>query len=407
MNFINLICNKCECKDKDIFTNIYNKESKSSLINQKIEMQKEEIISNDSTNNLEIIEYPYPVNLREDYISKLACNNYKRSLDNNYFIYEENKIQKIEEEKEKINNYNSIFNSNKNSLNNSSLIMNNEDSLVQNKALLSRYYANCQNLKNQNIRKQIVSMKNINPENKNFSFKNKNKGYKQPLKIETYEKNKFFALLSNENNKSNKQIKSNEKISKKKDIFRSNNNKDFDIKKFKTNYKFNKKNENSKSDKNMLLMRQKQNDKDKNLYNSKLSTYNAVNNKSKKSISKNSRTPINKSAKTSTDKNSGVKKDIFKKYNNSNNVAKKYINCPKLQLSNSSSFNDNSYIMLNKNYFLSYRNTTTDNIENKKNHLDFSYLWLNNKGFQSLSRSYINPFDKGKKKHSRNIKKNI
>ena len=406
MNFINLICNKCECKDKDIFTNIYNKESKSSLINQKIEMQKDEIISNDSTNNLEIIEYPYPVNLREDYISKLGYNNSKRSLDNNYFIYEENKIQKIEEEKEKINNYNSIFNSNKNSLNNSSLIMNNEDSLVQNKALLSRYYANCQNLKNQSIRNQIVSMKNNNQENKNFPFKYKNKDYKLPLKIETCGKDDFIALLSNKNNKSNKQIINTEKISKQKDIFGQNKNKDFDIKKLKTNYTFHKKNENSKSDKNMVIMHQKQNYKHKNLYNSKLSTYTTVNNNDKKSISKNSKTPINKSTKASTDKSGDIKKDIFKKYNNSNKFGKKYINHPKIQLSNSSSFNDNSYIMLNKNYFLSYRNTATDYIENKKKHLDFSYLWLNNKGFQSSSRSYMNPFDKGKKKYSRNIKYN-
>ena len=100
--------------------------------------------------------------------------------------------------------------------------MNNEDSLVQNKALLSRYYANCQNLKNQSIRNQIVSMKNNNQENKNFPFKYKNKDYKLPLKIETCGKDDFIALLSNKNNKSNKQIINTEKISKQKDIFGQN-----------------------------------------------------------------------------------------------------------------------------------------------------------------------------------------
>ncbi len=399
MNFINLICNKCECKEKDIIFGMNNKESKNSLINQKIKLPKDEVISNDSTNNLEIIDYPYSFNSKEENLSKLSSNNIIPSPDNHYFIYENSKIQKIPEEK--LNNLNSIFNnSNKNSLTSTSLIINNEDSLKQNKALLSNYYANCQKIKKQNIQKKTNPLKNNKQEKKsNLSFKNKKNGSKITLKIETYKQDDIYALLSKINSKSNEQIINNKKKSKKKEFFRPNTNENYIMKKCKTNYKMNITNRLSKSNKNIFLMNEKNNNKEKNLSNKNFIAYKAYNRNYKKN---NYETPINRSIKEIMEKTG--KLTNYKNFSSSNKTGNKYKNNLKKKLNNSISSND--YILLSKRKFRGYRNTATSNVENQKSHLNFSKLRLNNKGIQSLSNSYINPFDKVKIIKKRNSCKN-
>ena len=82
------------------------------------------------------------------------------------------------------------------------------------------------------------------------------------------------------------------------------------------------------------------------------------------------------------------------KYKNKslNKIGKKYSFFPKMKLSNSSNKIKDS--LINKMYANDYRNTTTNNIENRRNNMDFSYLWLSNRDTTYLSKSYLNPFDK-------------
>ena len=60
MNILFSACNGCDNTiEKESFFHFNKKESRISLISNKYEKPKEEIISNGSTNNnLEIIEYP-------------------------------------------------------------------------------------------------------------------------------------------------------------------------------------------------------------------------------------------------------------------------------------------------------------------------------------------------------------
>lgn len=399
MNFLNLICNKCDnCNERDIYLNMNKKDSKNSLINKNIDLPKDEIISNDSTNNnLEIIDYPYSINIREEYISKFAAKKKLNPSKNNHFIGDNNKVKKIPEEK--INNFNTIFNnSQKNSITSSSLIMNNDDSFIQNKALLSNYYSNCQKLKNKNMKKNNIPVKkNKNPKN-NISFRHGKNGYKTGLKVEMCKPDDIDPLLSKKKIKSSSQIIKSKKKTKDNKINILDD--DYEMKKCNTDFIIIKNNVIDNNKKNINLKNKKNNMKEKNLKNKKCITYRVYNNND---INHDSKTPINKLMRKGKDINN-IKKSFYRKNKSLNKVGKKYAFMPKNKLSNSSSSNYTYSFLLSSKNVLNNRTTTLNNCEIKRNYLNFSHLWLNNKDIRNLSKSYVNPFDKTENKKKRKIK---
>ena len=400
MNFINLICNKCDnCNEKDIYLNMNKKDSRNSLINQNINLPKDEIISNDSTNNnLEIIDYPYSINIKEDYISNYASKKKLHPSKNNHFIGDNNKVKKIPEEN--INNFNNIFNNlQKSSIASSSIIMNNDDSFIQNKALLSNYYSNCQKLKNKNIKKNNIPVKkNKNPKN-NISFRHRKNGYKEGLKVEMCKPDNIDPLLLK------KKIKSSSQIIKSKKKMKVNTinilDDDYEMKKCNTDFIILKNNVIDNNKKNVNLKNKKNNMKEKYLKNKTCITYRVYNNN--KDIKHNSKTPINKLMIKGKDINN-IKKNFYKKNKSLNKIEKKYAFMPKNKLNNSSSSNySNSFLLSSKN-IQNNRTTTKNNYKIKRNYLNFSHLWLNNKNIRNLSKSYVNPLDKTESKKKRKIK---
>ena len=455
MNLVYLVCNKCEgVSEKDVPINFNKKNSKNSIINQNIEIPKDELLSNDSTSNLEIIDYPYALNFSESY-SQLIGNdlNVKRPSNDFYLNHIQN-IQKLPGNKLESNNINSS--SIKNSLGESSIIVNNEDNIIQNKALLSNYYANYANIKKRNIIKKYVPKNNSNKirnEKKNckkliidvgkkytdntlkknnsstsqiFKLKNKikeikvirtdirkNKTIKKcntnfniqiPKKIKKIEINN--KMTETNNNNISKIILNNKSLILKKNNTGLNNkhlilnNKSFVLnnknnKNIKVNHKkliLNHKNGNLNNNNNNCI------DNEKDL-NKKITNYNEDNGQNKISQEKNS---VHKLKKIYKGANT-LKNNIYKN-KSSNKIGKKYSFFPKIKFSNSSyKINDS---LINKIYVNNYRNSTTNNIENKRNNFDFSYVWLSNRDTTYLSKSYTNPFDKivNKKYYKKNNK---
>ena len=125
MNILKLLCNKCQDNsEKDILLSINSKESRNSIRMKKTKNTHNEALSNNSTNNLEVIDYPYITNTK---------NNLSMITNKNIFLRLQ--LDKYNLDLEKINNKND------NSLNcksNSSIVMINEDSYRQNKALLEK-----------------------------------------------------------------------------------------------------------------------------------------------------------------------------------------------------------------------------------------------------------------------------
>lgn len=442
MNLVYLVCNTCEgVSEKDIPLNLKKKNSKNSIINQNIEIPKDEILSNDSTSNLEIIDYPYAINYSENYSSQFLVNdlNVKRPT-NDFYLNHIKNIQKLPNNKLESNNINSS--SIRNSLGESSLIVNNEDNIIQNKALLSNYYENYENLKKKNIIKKYI------PKNNNKKIKNdKNNCKKLIIKIDMGKKyintiltknyssiNQIFKLKKKDKEiktvrtdikkyKTIKKCKTNFKIDlpkKIQKIYQNNrnteihhnnkvilNNKSLILKNKNINNNNNNKilnnnnsfvinNKNIRINHKKLILNHKNNylnnnnnnciDKEKYL-NKKYISYCEDNNKNKKSQEK---APVNKLKKIYK----GANTLDHNKYKNksSNKIGKKYSLLPKMKFSNSSNKIKDS--LINKMYANNYRNTTTNNIENRRNNFDFSYLWLSNRDTTYLSKSYINPFDK-------------
>ena len=125
MNILKLLCNKCQDNiEKDILLSINSKESRNSIRMKKTKNTHNEALSNNSTNNLEVIDYPYITNTK---------NNLSMITNKNIFLRLQ--LDKYNLDLEKINNKND------NSLDcksNSSIVMINEDSYRQNKALLEK-----------------------------------------------------------------------------------------------------------------------------------------------------------------------------------------------------------------------------------------------------------------------------
>ena len=75
-----------------------------------------------------------------------------------------------------------------------------------------------------------------------------------------------------------------------------------------------------------------------------------------------------------------------------NKKEKKYSFLPKMKFS--SSTNKIKDPLINKIYVNNYRNISTNNIENRRNNMNFSYLWLTNRDTNYISKSYLNPLNK-------------
>ena len=103
---------------------------------------------------------------------------------------------------------------------------------------------------------------------------------------------------------------------------------------------------------------------------------------------------------------------IYTPINNSRNIPKNYIIKSKLQKKsiqgknmvmsnkqlykikkNNNSFRYNENILLHNNRSV-IRNLVSSFVENEQNNLDFSYLWINNRGSSNSAKTMLNPFEK-------------
>ena len=234
MNFQPFSCNKCNSSPKSSF--LFQKDNS---MNNKENNNKEDLLlpsddNNDTSDLLEIIDYPYSLNNNEDKTIEMDSNHkniFNRSKINSVFNNNINAPSFLLEEKN--NNNRNLFNNNfyNNSSNNSSGIINNEDSIIQNKMLLNNYYNN-ENNKNRNnnqVKKISNTLNSINLENKknhyNIGIKVEFPSYDNEITFSKVNKNVFQCRL-------NKTIFPNKKIRTKK----KNLNKDKAIKKNNTNF---------------------------------------------------------------------------------------------------------------------------------------------------------------------------
>ena len=371
-------CQKCEiCYDKDVLLNFNKKNSRSSLLNknEKVDISKDEIISIDSTNNLEIIDYPYHINFNANFSSQTNTDKYNIKVpQRNYCLNNMNQIEKIQNSQLDNNTING--NNINNSLNNSSLILNNGESFVQNKALLSNYYENYENFKNKKKKKMKIKIPH-----------KKSKVGKKAVNIfglkDSIQKNNSYVILTKKDIKSKSQIltikQNREKEMKTEGEYPK-------IKKSNTNFFTNI----SKKEKNIIVLNTESILQRINYRKNK--DYLAYNKYSRKQSKKNSKNSIITSKKIYQGKNN-IKNNSYKNCKSTNKIIKKDA------FLDSSKENKRSFIV--KSNLNIYRNTT-NYVEKKKNNINFSYLWLNKKEFRDnhyLSKSYVNPFD--------NIKKNI
>ena len=396
MNLFYLVCNKCEnCNEKEVLLNYNKKNSKNSLINKKVEIPKDEIISNDdSTNNLEIIDYPYAFNFNQGFISNPSQNNYNlKQPQSNYYINKVNIIKNLPTDQ--LDNSNIKSNSKKNSLSSSSLIVNNEDNFLQNKVLLTNYYENYEKFKKKGIQKKIIPYKKINKDkNNNLCNKSERNNTKIGEKAYMITKRVVESFSSKKNNKSNSQIlnmKNNNKDTKR----MKNDLGDYPkIKKSKTNFIM--RNRNNKTRKKIILKNKNNLVKERFLKKNIFITHKKNNN------NKNPLTKLKKIVKGfhNTKQNYSKYKKSFNKFDKKN-----LLFYTKAKYNHSS--NNNSHSLTNKMSFNNYRNANTTNATNytgrKTNNLNFSYLWLYNKDNHYLSKSYINPFDKFERNKIKNI----
>ena len=405
MNILFSACNGCDNTiEKESFFHFNKKESRISLISNKYEKPKEEIISNGSTNNnLEIIEYPYDIDFNDENNNQLNSNyNDIAFFQNNYDFNVNNNIKNLYDERI----YNCEILDNNFNLKNfgnisSSDIINNEDSILQNKALLLNYYNNNQNLKNNNNK--------YNNKNNNNKSDNKKNNMIKKIKI----KNDKNSNITKKDDKIGLKVEisypdSDTFISKNNNKSKSHGEKEFNVKKYKINLKKCQNLEKSKTNYSIF-----NNFKKNNMVKNKVTSKNKdINLKSRKSIkykiyntSKIYKVPI-----TSNNifklKSMSKLNDMRKIKNNKIKQKKNYIlpinKIVKAKFSKSYIDTNNTHII--KSNKISYRNTISCYINEKKNKINFSHVWMNNKDIhsQNISKTFINPFDKIETK----IKKN-
>jgi hypothetical protein len=341
------VCRKCEsCSDKDVLLNYSKKNSRTSLINktEKNDIQKDEIISNDSTNNLEIIDYPYPFNFNDNFSSQSYTNKYNIKVpQRNYYLNNMNKIEKLPNDQLDNNSIN--INNKNNSLNNSSLILNNDESFIQNKVLLSNYYENYENLKNKKMKKMKRKIPNKKPKTGKRALK------KIGLKIMNEENNS--NILTEKNIKSSSQIL---KIKQNQEKAVKTNEECPKIKKSKTNFFINRK----KKAQNIIELNTKSIlQRINHIKNKDYTTYNKYSIKETKN--KNSK---NIWTKIYQGKNN-IKNNSYKNCKSTNKTIKKVVFFPINEFLDSSK--ENKHLFIVKNNVNTYRNTITNFVEKKKN----------------------------------------
>ena len=221
MNFPLLICANCNTSDKESFLLL-----KTYLLNERNnynnEKQKEPLITssednNISTNNLEIIDYPYSKNFNEDETFQLNSNE----INLKELELLKNGIIKPNFLDDGINEKNNYLSRNDNMLlaNTSSGVINNEDSITQNKLLLKNLYSNCKKNKDNNEN-------NNNDENNEKN--NINDNNKKPVdnnKIEINNKKiteNNIKAVNNEKKKPEKSIKRKKLFNTEKNIIKYN-----------------------------------------------------------------------------------------------------------------------------------------------------------------------------------------
>ena len=128
MNIFNFVFGECNNIRSDSLSNFYKKDSKIISGINKNENKKEEILSIDTTNNLERIDYPYSNNITEEINLQMESFDY-------YKIKDKDGIKNILSNLDDCNILKNNDYNRRNSLNNSSEIINNEDNLSKNKAL--------------------------------------------------------------------------------------------------------------------------------------------------------------------------------------------------------------------------------------------------------------------------------
>ena len=202
MNFPLLICANCNTSDKEslLLLKTYLLNERNNYNNEK---QKDPLITssedkNISTNNLEIIDYPYSKNFNEDETFQLNSNeiNLKELELLKNGIIKQNFLE------DGINEKNNYLSRNDNILlpNASSGVINNEDSITQNKLLLKNLYSNCKKNKDNNEN-------NNNDENNKKNEKNNiNDNNKIEIKNNKIAENNIQAV-TNEKKKAEKSIK--------------------------------------------------------------------------------------------------------------------------------------------------------------------------------------------------------
>ena len=380
MNIFNFVFGVCNNIGRESPSNFYKKDSKIiSGINRK-EKRKEEILSIDTTNNLEIIEYPYTNNIYEEINLQMESIDY-------YKINDKNGIQNILSDLDDCNILNNNDYNRRSSLNISSEIIKNEDNLSKNKALLNNYYINSQNNKNKSINNNNVKSINNNIININEIKNIRDNLIKQDNEIETkYTHNKLGEKnnlpYSDRNSFTSKKI--NNKSKSQGEIEKEDKNK-----KVKINLKKNKKLE--KSNTNYVLFK-KNNNIRKNIILKKIRDIN-FNDKGKKNRIYNTNkiyTAINNSR--NIPKNYIIKSKLQKKSIQGKNMVMSNKQLYKIK-KNNNSFRYNENILLHNNRSV-IRNLVSSFVENEQNNLDFSYLWINNRGSSNSAKTMLNPFEK-------------
>ena len=200
MNILKILCSICENdSEKDILLSINTKESRNSTRMKKTKNSYKEVISSNSTSKLEVIDYPYITNSKDN----LTIVKKK-----NLLLHLQLVNHNLESEKSKNKNDNLL-----DSKSNSSIVMFNEDSYRQNQALLEKMKSNrndkiIDKINNQKIIENLL-YSNKTTEMSNFNVEKILKVNKKTQKKKTVPIKK---INQNKNSKKNKfQINKNQK----------------------------------------------------------------------------------------------------------------------------------------------------------------------------------------------------
>ena len=175
MEFPLFVCNNCNFAEKDNYILLngykikpYNNSNKLDLKNEEYKTSSIDDNNNSSTNQLEIIEYPYNLEFNnEDDSLELNLKAAKMILEKNLGMYNDDISNQSNQNLWEEGNYDGT-NFKSITANNSSVIVNNEDNISQNKMLLQNLYSNYNSIN-----------KNENKKNKNLIKKNGNKKVKR------------------------------------------------------------------------------------------------------------------------------------------------------------------------------------------------------------------------------------